>query len=213
VYNPLVYARSPWEKYLSRFAGDAKRVLFVGMNPGPWGMVQTGVPFGEVPSVRDWMGIRAAVKPTEGGHPRLPVLGFDCARSEVSGRRLWGLMRGRFGTADRFFRDQFVSNYCPLLFLDEGGRNITPDKLSAADREPLFRLCDGFLTATVEALRPEWLIGVGTFAAARVRLLTDRQAWTGVRTGGIPHPSPASPRANRDWAGETARLLVRLGVW
>ncbi len=213
VYNPLAYARSPWEEYLSRFAAGRKSVLFVGMNPGPWGMAQTGVPFGEVPSVRDWMGISSAVTPFRGGHPRLPVQGFACARSEVSGRRLWGLARDRFGGAKEFFRDHFVTNYCPLLFLDSGGRNITPDKLSAKDRDPLFGLCDRFLSATVEALRPRWLIGVGSFAAARARLLVDRQGWTGIRTAGIPHPSPASPRANRDWAGQVVLLLVETGVW
>ncbi len=213
VYNPLAYARLPWEQYLSRFANGRKSVLFVGMNPGPWGMVQTGVPFGEVPSVRDWMGISAEVRSFRGGHPRLPVLGFACTRSEVSGKRLWGLAQERFGACDEFFRDHFVTNYCPLLFLDSGGRNITPDKLSAADRDPLFRVCGRFLSATVDALQPQWLIGVGTFAAGRARQLAEREGWTRLRTAGIPHPSPASPRANRDWAGQVVRLLVELGVW
>ena len=35
-----------------------KKLIFVGMNPGPFGMVQCGVPFGEIAAVRDWMGHR-----------------------------------------------------------------------------------------------------------------------------------------------------------
>ena len=48
VYNPLEYAWSAHEQYLRLAAGDKKKVVFLGMNPGPFGMVQTSVPFGEV---------------------------------------------------------------------------------------------------------------------------------------------------------------------
>ena len=59
VYNPLQYARRPHALYLSRFGAEPRDVVFVGMNPGPFGMAQTGVPFGDVGFVRDWMGIEA----------------------------------------------------------------------------------------------------------------------------------------------------------
>ena len=52
VYNPLDYARRPYEQYLRTYGATPKRVLFLGMNPGPFGMAQTGVPFGDVASVR-----------------------------------------------------------------------------------------------------------------------------------------------------------------
>ena len=61
VYNPLHYARRSHELYLRRFGGGSKEVVLVGMNPGPFGMAQTGVPFGDVSMVRDWMGIEAPV--------------------------------------------------------------------------------------------------------------------------------------------------------
>ena len=115
VYLPLDYAREPHEAYLKRFGGGKKRVVFLGMNPGPFGMAQTGVPFGEIPAVRDWMGISAPVGKPAIEHPKRPVEGFACLKSEVSGRRLWGLFAERFGSADDFFRDHFVINYCPLI--------------------------------------------------------------------------------------------------
>jgi single-strand selective monofunctional uracil DNA glycosylase len=85
VYNPLRYARAPHEAYLERYGGGHKQVVLLGMNPGPFGMAQTGVPFGEIAAVRDWMGIDEPVKRPPRVHPKRPVLGFDCPRSEVSG--------------------------------------------------------------------------------------------------------------------------------
>src|SRR5688572_5881497 len=96
VYNPLDYAWAPHEAYIRKFAGAPKRVVFLGMNPGPFGMAQTGVPFGEVAAVRDWMGINTAIGQPKQIHRKRPVEGFACVRSEVSGRRLWGLFADRF---------------------------------------------------------------------------------------------------------------------
>ena len=216
VYNPLRYARALHEAYLARYASAPRRVVFVGMNPGPWGMAQTGVPFGEVEAVRDWLSLKGAVGRPAREHPKRPVLGLDCARSEVSGRRLWGLMRARFGTAERFFAGHFVANYCPLLFLDSGGANLTPDRLRRPELEPLLQICDAWLARLLELLSPEWGIGIGRFAeqaVTRARALLPSAEARRLRVGGIPHPSPANPAANRDWAERAEQALVGLGVW
>lgn len=213
VYNPLLYARSNHEAYLKKYATRGVYVFFLGMNPGPWGMAQTGIPFGEVESVRGWLGIRGRVEKPPKEHPRLPVLGFECRRSEVSGRRFWGLMRGRYPTAEGFFRRHFVSNYCPLLFLDAAGRNVTPTGLSKHDRQALFSACDDFISTAISALAPRWIIGIGRFAEERIRAVSS--SWTGkaFRTAVIPHPSPASPLANKDWSGQVTRILEDLKIW
>jgi single-strand selective monofunctional uracil DNA glycosylase len=209
VYNPLDYAWSAHEEYLRRYASGTKRVLFLGMNPGPFGMVQTGVPFGEVAAVRDWMGIETSIDPPARQHPKRPVLGFACTRSEISGRRLWSLFRDRYGAADRFFREHTVLNYCPLAFLDESGRNRTPDRLPASEREELYAACDRHLRDMVRILDPTWLVGIGGFAARRAELALDG----GVSIGRLEHPSPANPRANRDWAALATAQLTEQGVW
>jgi len=211
VYNPLDYARASHEAYLSRFGGGTKKVVFLGMNPGPFGMAQTGVPFGEIAAVRDWMGIREAVGKPAREHPKRPILGFDCPQSEVSGRRLWGLFAQRFGSAENFFREHFVANFCPLVFMSESGANITPDKVSAREMEPVFAACDEHLRRVVETLRPQWLIGVGGFAEGRARLLQSR--FPQLEIARILHPSPASPAANKDWAGNVTRTMEQLGIW
>ena len=209
VYDPTDYARDPLSRYLKRYGRPPKKVVLVGMNPGPWGMLQTGVPFGEVNIVRDWMGIGGPVKQPVRLHPKRPVEGFACARSEVSGRRLWGWARDRFGPADEFFRDFFVVNYCPLAFFDEGGKNITPDKLRADDRGVLYALCDDALKSTVEALTPGFVIGIGRFAYDRSITALDGM---GVKVGRITHPSPANPAANRGWVVLVEKELSDLSI-
>jgi len=209
VYNPLAYARRPHEAYLTRYgAGPAGRVVFLGMNPGPWGMAQTGVPFGEIAAVRDWMGIDEPVDRPDPEHPKREVLGFAHPRSEVSGRRLWGWASERFGTAEAFFARAFVVNYCPLVFMEASGRNRVPEKLPVAEREPLFAACDHALTAMVDVLRPSMVVGVGAFAEKRARSVLGDS----VPVGRVLHPSPASPRANRGWAEQASAELAALGV-
>jgi len=209
VYNPLLYAWGPHEAYLRKFARAPKRVVFLGMNPGPFGMAQTGVPFGEVAAVRDWLGVEGSVGRPRREHPRRPVAGFACARSEVSGQRLWGLFAARFCRPDNFFAEHLVMNYCPLAFLEATGRNRTPDKLAAAERASLFAACDDHLRSIVEALQPEWLIGVGDFAWRRGQAVFQ----TGeLSVGRILHPSPASPVANRNWTAQLTRQLEELGI-
>ena len=211
VYNPLDYAWEPHRAYLTRWGATApRRVVFLGMNPGPWGMAQVGVPFGEVSVVRDWLGLVGLVGAPARLCPSKPVDGFGCRRSEVSGRRLWGLFAERFGTAEAFFREHFVANYCPLMFLAASGRNLTPDALPAAEREGLQRACDEHLRGLVGILRPTWVVGIGGFAFERAR-----EALQGhpVEVGRILHPSPASPAANRGWAAAASQQLAALGVW
>lgn len=209
VYDPLDYAWAPHRAYLRRYGAGAPRALLLGMNPGPFGMAQTGVPFGDVGLVRDWLGIDGDVGRPSREHPKRPIAGFACPRGEVSGRRLWGWARSRFGTPQKFFATFFVANYCPLCFMDAGGRNLTPDKLPRAEREPLFAACDRALRATVEALSPEYVIGVGAFAAGRAR---EALAGIDVIVGTAPHPSPASPAANRGWAPQMEKALAELGL-
>ncbi len=209
VYNPLTYAWSAHADYLQRYGGGKKRVVFLGMNPGPFGMVQCGIPFGEVRVARDWLGIDAPIGKPAVLNPHRPVEGWDCRRSEVSGRRLWGLFQQRYGSAAAFFTEHFVVNYCPLAFFDHG-RNLTPDKLPPTETASLFAACDEHLRQVITALQPEWLIAVGGFAEARARAAL---AGFGVSVGRILHPSPASPVANRGWAAAATGQLLALGVW
>jgi single-strand selective monofunctional uracil DNA glycosylase len=209
IYNPLAYAWKPHAQYLDRYGRGTRQVVLVGMNPGPWGMAQTGVPFGDVQWVRDWLGIQDAVGTPVREHVKRPIQGFNCTRREVSGSRLWGWAHKRFGTPAGFFKQFFVWNYCPLCFMEESGRNFTPDKLKRHEQAELFRICDEALDSVIEQMQPQHIIGVGKFAADRIQ---SRCAGRDCVIGRIPHPSPASPSANRDWAGAAEAALREAGV-
>ncbi len=209
VYNPLEYAGEPYRQYFAKYALTPKEVVLLGMNPGPWGMAQTGIPFGEINAVKDWMKIKAPVKTPTKVHPKRPVLGFKCTKREVSGKRLWGWAQKTFRSPDRFFSRFFVANYCPLLFIEDSGRNRTPDHIRAAERKPLEGACDRALRRTIQHLKPKYVIGVGKFAEKRARIALRNNK---VKIGVITHPSPANPKANRGWEAIISKQLANLGI-
>lgn len=216
VYNPLDYAWPLHEAFVRRYGGETHReAVLVGMNPGPWGMVQTGIPFGDPVVVRDWMGLAAAVgrPPDTEAHPSRPVLGLASTRREVSGTRLYGLARDSFGGIEAFFERVWIVNYCPLAIFDAGGTNVTPPQLSADQRRTLAVPCDQHLGGVVNILRPSVVIGIGLYAFGRVQAVLDSLPGA-VRPASaqLLHPSPASPRANKGWAEEALAELRAAGV-
>jgi single-strand selective monofunctional uracil DNA glycosylase len=207
-YNPLEYAWDRHCDYLKKFGSGTKKVLFLGMNPGPYGMAQTGVPFGEISHVRDWMGISGSVEKPDLEHPKRPITGFNCERSEVSGRRLWGLFSELFDSADAFFENHFVANFCPLVWMKETGANLTPDKLPNNCMVPVEKSCRESLARIIEILQPEKLIGIGAFAEKQLASVKEDHQ----QLGKILHPSPASPAANRDFSGTATQQLIALDI-
>ncbi len=215
-YDPLTYAWDGHRQYVQRFGDAPKQVLFVGMNPGPWGMGQTGIPFGDPDIVRDKMGITGidVHEPPEHREDR-PVYGLESPRNEVSGTRLYEGLAEAFGSLKAAYQHLFVANYCPLLFFDEDASNLTPPRLRKADREALFEVCDVHLDRLIEHLDPEHLVGVGRFAERRVdAVLEDRGEERPVHY--LLHPSPANPQANKDggahWRRQLAEVLTDTGL-
>jgi single-strand selective monofunctional uracil DNA glycosylase len=211
VYNPLDYAWDNHREYLSRYVKKGASALFLGMNPGPYGMVQTGVPFGAVPMVRDYLKINNPVAHPAVEHPSRPVMGLNCPRTEVSGLRFWGLVESCFPNPDDFFSRFVVMNYCPLAFLDGGktARNITPDKLPISQQKALYSLCDDYLSTVLQELGCTTLIGIGQFAMRKLAALAPDDC----KVVSIIHPSPASPVANRGWAQQASAQLSSYGIW
>jgi len=209
VYNPLQYARESYFKYLDLSVSKKKKTVFLGMNPGPWGMAQTGIPFGEIDAVKNWMKIEAAVGKPEYEHPKREITGFSCRRSEVSGKRLWTFFKEKYRTPELFFKHNFVANYCPLVFMEKSGKNRTPDKLHREERERLFNICNHHLLEIVTTLNPDWVIGIGGFAEKRIKSALSS---LDLKIGKILHPSPASPMANRGWAEIAEKQLSEFRI-
>lgn len=210
VYNPYEYASAMHQTFVETYGNGRKKTLLLGMNPGPWGMAQTGVPFGEVSFVRDWLKLDATIKKPANEHPKRPIEGLACARSEVSGARLWGAISDKYKDPHAFFEDFFVVNYCPLMFMEETGRNRTPDKLPKAEREPVEAACDRHLVKVVEILEPELIIGVGVWAKKiATRALSETKFADTVEVKSLLHPSPASPKANAGWVKGAREDIVK----
>lgn len=219
VYDPLVYAWSAHATWIERYGDTPKEIVLVGMNPGPFGMAQTGVPFGEVTMVTTWLGIGppdVVVGKPPREHPKRPVLGFQCARSEVSGARLWGAIAKKHKDPRAFFRRCFVINFCPLLFLAASGANLTPDKIVAAERAPLEAACRSHLASALAVLQPRTVIGVGAYAAKQAKAVLDARTGDAANRatawGVLPHPSPASPAANAGWAALARAALQKMRI-
>lgn len=209
-YNPLEYAWDGHEAYIRKFGAGPKEVLYLGMNPGPFGMAQTGVPFGEIAAVTLWMGITALVGQPPSTHPKRPVQGFSCPRSEVSGRRLWGLFEEMYGTAEEFFKQAYVANYCPLIWMGESGANITPTQLPKAQVEALDAACQRHLVRLIDILQPRVLIGVGGYALKQLQIAAAALPQRKFTLGTMLHPSPASPTANKLWPTRPKEQILQI---
>ena len=77
---------------------------------------------------------------------------------------------------------------------------------------PLSSACDRYIQKHLELLQPEFAIGVGAFAEACLARIA-KKAGLAPEIGRILHPSPASPAANRDWAGTATKQLKEIGIW
>nr|XP_971699.2 PREDICTED: single-strand selective monofunctional uracil DNA glycosylase [Tribolium castaneum] len=196
VYNPVEYAFKANESYVRKYCQGPKKLLFLGMNPGPFGMCQTGVPFGEIKSVRDWLEIEEEVGKPEKECPQRPVLGFACTRSEVSGDRLWNVLKKLCGSPENFFKNCFIYNYCPIAMLRSDGGNLTPRDIK--DTQVLEEICDRHYFKIIELLQPEIIIGIGEYAEKR-SLATLKNNNSNIRVIRLPHPSPRS-KNNQNWA-------------
>ncbi len=210
VYNPLEYAWDVHKRYIEISGDMGASTVMMGMNPGPHGMGQMGIPFAATSMVRDLLGISGIdVNQPSIIHPRRPVVGLDYPREEVSGTRIWGLLSDTYGSASEIFEKVFLVNHCPLMLLDgPRGSNITPDKISGPIVRELLERCDEHLLEVVEILNADTVIGIGKFAEKRANnALRD----SGVEVKGCWHPSPASPLANRnggaDWRENVRSVL------
>lgn len=210
VYNPLMYAWDVHKKYIEIAGGRGAKTVMLGMNPGPHGMGQMGIPFAATSMVRDLLGISGIpVGQPSDPHPRRPVIGLDYPREEVSGTRVWSLLSDTYGSSESIFEKVFLVNHCPLMLLDgDRATNVTPDKISGQTARSLLERCDEHLVEVVDILGAETVIGIGKFAERRALAALEGMD---VEVRGCWHPSPASPLANRnggrDWRENVSSVL------
>jgi len=93
--------------------------------------------------------------------------------------------------------------------MEESGSNKTPDKLSPLLKNDIFDPCDKCLRDLVTITGVKKVIGVGKFARKRI----EKSVGDICEVGDILHPSPASPKANKNWTGEIEKQLTDLGCF
>ncbi|XP_071942073.1 single-strand selective monofunctional uracil DNA glycosylase-like [Antedon mediterranea] len=212
IYNPLEYAKETHECYVKKYCNSEKKVLFLGMNPGPFGMAQNGVPFGETNFVKDWLGIVGNVGKPSVEHPSRKIVGLNCTRSEVSGSRFWNLWKNMCGTPEVFFKHSFVYNVCPLVFMNSTGKNLTPPTILVKYRKPLLQVCDEALCEIIKLLGIKVVVGVGKFAEKQTKNALQTAGIEGVEVVSILHPSPANPATHKGWEGIVTKQLEELDL-
>ncbi|KAL2712687.1 single-strand selective monofunctional uracil DNA glycosylase [Vespula squamosa] len=229
IYNPIIYAFEVHAMYVQTYCNEPKKILFLGMNPGPWGMSQTGVPFGEISMVRDWLKLHGFIGKPSREQPDRKVTGFDCKRSEISGKRLWGLFKEMCGSPQNLFKHSYVHNYCPIALMDRKGRNITPAELKAIfilffhyfyilikyflqgeEQKLIYELCDQALSKIIQLLDIKIIVGIGRFAEKRAQIVVSADNLS-VQVLWITHPSPRAV-GNQNWDQKTKQRLHDLGL-
>ncbi|CAG5129987.1 unnamed protein product [Candidula unifasciata] len=212
VYNPLEYAFDSHLNFVRRFCTGEKYVLFVGMNPGPFGMSQNGVPFGECSIVKEWLQIEGEVLKPVLEHPKRRIVGLECSRSEVTGARFWQLIRTLCHTPEHFFRTSYVHNLCPFAFLTDTGKNVTPPQLASSILDQINVLCNATLIEVVRLLKSKYVICVGKYALAQAQKALSGDEFSGITLECLMHPSPINPAANKGWADIAIKQLTEIGI-
>lgn len=161
---------------------------------------------------RDWLGVRGEVQRPVQEHPKRPALGLTCTRNEVSGDRMWSLLKELSGTPDVLFRHVFLRNYCPVFFLKDTAKNVTPAELRVAERSALEAECDASLVAAVQLLGVEHVVGIGKYATDRTNAALRSAGLEGIKVITLMHPSPINPAANKGWRDIAIDQLTQGGV-
>ena len=163
VYNPLSYCFESFKIYFEYLNTEEEINLFFGINPGPFGMAQTGIPFGDKETVKNYLKIEPKIDidkiPKQ--HPKKQILGLEVKRVEKSGRIFWGVIKEFYPEKYDFFKSNFVLNFCPLCFLDEQGRNITPKVLRKEDQIALYKILEIFMLKLFKLIKIKKLIAIG----------------------------------------------------
>jgi len=213
--DPTSYAFGNYTRFMQLAASGPRLALFVGMNPGPHGMAQTGIPFGDVDTARVLLGGADTIDPLPGLRAASGAA-WDCKglayhRGEQSGMRLWSALSQLCGSPQAALERCCIVNYCPLYMVGPELENITPSDLPRRHdiTRALEAACDEHLRQLVLGLEVKTVLSFGSYAHASAR-----RALSGfpVDFYTTPHPSPRRGSA-AEWIASALPLLAGvLGV-
>ena len=227
VWNPGRYGERWHRRFRETYPPGPNPVLLLGLNPGPYGMGQTGIPFTDIRRLESDLPELAARLRTDGESIGLPGLAPPDLRRrldrtfESSSIRVYRFLRLAGGSAGAGWRRVVAANPCPMLFM-EGTVNRTPADLRRALRKRGGRLervtarleeCDQLrrecAREAVRVLEPRGVILLGR----NIQEALAGDPSLGAVPGGVlawEHPARAVPDA---WAGGLVRAVRRRGWW
>nr|XP_022920875.1 single-strand selective monofunctional uracil DNA glycosylase-like [Onthophagus taurus] len=206
IYNPLEYAWEPHSTFVKTYCKGTKDVLFLGLNPGPWGMCQTGIPFGEVNISKEWLKMNGEVEKPKDECPKKQIKGFECHRSEESGKRFYGFFKNLCRTPEAFFKNAFVYNLCPLAFMKKESANITPHELKGQIKKDIENICGKTLVDILKLLDIKIIVALGRYTEKQAIEITQGFQLGHIKVIYMPHPSPRVV-GNNNWAEKAQNVL------
>jgi single-strand selective monofunctional uracil DNA glycosylase len=215
VLDPSRYGERWHAPFRRLYPPRARPLLVFGLNPGPYGMAQTGIPFTDLKRLAQGLPRLAAELARSGERLSLPGLApsslqpFLTRTFESSSVRVHRFLRLAHGSAERAFREVVFVNPCPLLFIDRAlGENRTPADLPRALRAGVDEARVEVVSVAVARLRARGAIVLGRDAAAA--LSVPLRARLGERAVvEWEHPARAVPDI---WARGLLAALRRRGL-
>jgi single-strand selective monofunctional uracil DNA glycosylase len=141
VLNPGRYGERWHARFRRAYPMSPRPLLVFGLNPGPYGMAQTGVPFTDLKRLESalpglWKDLVASGEPVTRPGLAPPSLARHLTRTfESSSVRVYRFLERAYGRPELALREVVFVNPCPLLFIDpETGANRTPADLPRALR-------------------------------------------------------------------------------
>jgi len=208
VWNPALYALDIYQEYLTKFPPEPGAILALGLNPGPYGMAQTGIPFTDCRTASGALGMEMTIP---GKAPDDLISRLKKANGKWRGtyeRSSLGMYRFlilAWGDIKTAYRNWFVGNPCPLLFLDPERWNVTPADPRLRRMKEVGELRQRAVIGFSEILNPRGIVCFGKDVAKAVGEVAIRQVGPD-RVVFYEHPARAVPEK---WAAGLLQELTQ----
>ena len=206
VWNPQLYGLPLYRRFAAEHLPHARGgIVAFGLNPGKYGMAQTGIPFTDVTRAAR---VGIAIEPP-GLAPASLRPFLKSYRVERSSASVYGLLDEAWGSPREGWRALWAVAPCGLLFLEKDGENVTPADARLARRDDVRELRLRVIRESIAAAKPRGVLLLGQDVA---RVAAEALAAEDVLV--VDHPVARGPgRRGPAWWAQTVTEAVRKKGW